>query len=127
MKYIRKTDKSIKQASADLETAVVAHGFGVLHIHNLRETMHKKGVEFNEDCLIFEVCNPHKAKQVLETDMSMNMALPCRISVYSEAGDNYIGMILPAALLGMLSDSDALKEVATEVEELSIQMIEDAI
>ncbi len=127
MKYIRETDKSIKQASTDLETAVVAHGFGVLHIHDLKETMHKKGVEFNEDCRIFEVCNPHKAKTVLETDMSMNMALPCRISVYSEDGQNYIGMILPAALLGMLSDSDDLGEVAAEVEELSIQMIEDAI
>ncbi len=127
MKYIRKTDKSIEQASTDLETAVVAHGFGVLHIHNLKETMHKKGVEFNEDCRIFEVCNPHKAKTVLEADMSMNMALPCRISVYSEDGQNYIGMILPAALLGMLSDNDALKDVAAEVEELSIQMIQDAI
>ena len=127
MKYIRKTSKTIEQASADLETAVVAHGFGVLHIHNLRQTMHKKGVEFAEECLIFEVCNPHKAKQVLESDMSMNMALPCRISVYSENGQNYIGMILPAALLSMLSDNDALKEVATEVEELSKLMIEDAV
>ena len=59
--------------------------------------------------------------------MSMNMALPCRISVYSEQGKNYIGMISPASMLGMLSESDALKTVAAEVEEQSIKMINDAV
>ncbi|MBE9549693.1 MAG: DUF302 domain-containing protein [Proteobacteria bacterium] len=127
MKYICKTGKTIEQATADLQTAVVKHGFGVLHIHNLKQTLQNKGVEMNEDCLVFEVCNPHQAKKVLEADMSMNMALPCRISVYSEKGQNYIGMISPASMLGMLSESDALKTVAAEVEEQSIKMINDAV
>lgn len=127
MKYIRKTNKSIEQASADLEVAVVKHGFGVMHVHNLRQTMHSKGVDFDEECMVFEVCNPHKAKRVLEADMSMNMALPCRLSVYSQKGENYIGMILPSVMLGMMSDNEALQDVAKEVEELSILMIEDAL
>lgn len=127
MKYIRKTDKSIDQATADLELAVVHHGFGVLHIHNIQQTLQGKGVDLDEQCRVLEVCNPNQAKKVLDADMSMNMALPCRISVYSEKGQNYIGMILPAALLGMLSDSDSLKVVAREVEDQSIKMINDAI
>ncbi len=127
MKYIRKTDKSIDQATADLEVAVVNHNFGVLHIHDIQQTLQGKGVDLQEQCRVLEVCNPNQAKKVLDADMSMNMALPCRISVYSDKGQNYIGMILPGAMLGMLSDSDTLTEVAREVEEQSIKMIDDAI
>ncbi|MCF6262263.1 MAG: DUF302 domain-containing protein [Xanthomonadales bacterium] len=127
MKYIRKTDKTIDQATADLEVAVVNHNFGVLHIHDIQQTLQGKGVDLQEQCRVLEVCNPNQAKKVLDADMTMNMALPCRISVYSDKGQNYIGMILPGAMLGMLSDSDTLAEVAREVEEQSIKMIDDAI
>ncbi len=88
--------------------------------------MKKKGVDFSNDCQILEVCNPHKAKEVLTADMSLNMALPCRISVYSEKGVTKIGMIRPKALLQFLSDSDSLMKVAEEVEQLTIKMIEEA-
>ena len=35
MYYIVETDKPFEQASADLDTAVRNHGFGVLHVHDL--------------------------------------------------------------------------------------------
>ena len=126
MKYIVETKKSMAQAVTDLQQAVKDHGFGVLHIHNLKETLNKKGVEFSNECQILEVCNPHKAKEVLSADMSMNMALPCRISVYEENGKIKIGMIKPKALLAGLSDSKHLIAVAEEVENISIEIIEQA-
>ncbi|MBU0640925.1 MAG: DUF302 domain-containing protein, partial [Planctomycetes bacterium] len=86
MKYIVETEKTVEQAVADLQEAVKRHNFGVLHIHNLQETLMKKGVDFPNECQILEICNPQKAKEVLTDDMSMNMALPCRVSVYSEEG-----------------------------------------
>ena len=46
MKYIVETPKSVEQAVADLQAAVQRHKFGVLHIHNLQETLKKKGVDF---------------------------------------------------------------------------------
>ncbi len=126
MKYIVKTEKSVDQAVIDLQQAVKDNGFGVLHIHNLKETLNKKGVEFSNECQILEVCNPNKAKEVLTADMSMNMALPCRISVYEENGETKIGMIRPKALLAGLSDSKSLANVAEEVEKISIEIIEQA-
>ena len=39
MKYIVDTDKSVEQAVADVEAAAQDHTFGVLHIHNLQQTM----------------------------------------------------------------------------------------
>ena len=126
MKYIVETSKSVDQAVVDLQEAVKKYKFGVLHIHNLQETMKKKGVDFPNQCQILEICNPQKAKEVLEDDMDMNMALPCRVSVYTDKGKTKIGMIKPTALLASLSQSESLKKVAEEVEEIIIQMIDDA-
>ena len=126
MYYIVTTDKSFDQASADLEAAVKRHGFGVLHIHDLGNTLRSKGMPFTEECRIFEVCNPVQAAKVLSTDMRLNMALPCRISVFTENGATRIGVIKPAAMLASLSDEPALAQIAQQVEEKIIQMVEEA-
>ncbi|VAW49199.1 Protein of unknown function DUF302, partial [hydrothermal vent metagenome] len=73
-----------------------------------------------------EVCNPVKAAQVLEIDMRLNMALPCRISVYTENGQVKIGMIEPAAMLSALSDDARLATIAQEVEQMIMTMIHEA-
>jgi len=126
MKYIVETPKSVEEAVADLQAAVQRHKFGVLHIHNLQETLKKKGVDFPNACQILEICNPQKAKEVLSEDMDLNMALPCRVSVYSEGGKTRIGMMKPSAMLKALSDSPALAEVAQDVEKTIIEMISEA-
>lgn len=126
MKYIVDSSKTVVQAQADLEAAVKRHGFGVLHSYDLKQTLHSKGVELENECRILEICNPHKAKSVLDSDMSMNMALPCRISVYSEGGRTKIGMIKPGSMLEALSDSQELLRVADEVEEAAVKMIDEA-
>ncbi len=126
MKYIVETSKSVEQAVEDLQASVQRHKFGVLHIHNLQETLKKKGVDFDKECQILEICNPHRAKDVLSEDMDMNMALPCRVSVYSDGVNTKIGMIKPAAMLKSLSDSPALAQIADEVEKEITQMINEA-
>ena len=126
MKYIVETPKSVEQAVADLQVAVQGHKFGVLHIHNLQETLKKKGVDLPHACQILEICNPQRAKEVLSEDMDLNMALPCRVSVYSEGGKTKIGMMKPSEMLKSLSDSPALARVAQEVEEAIIEMIAEA-
>jgi len=126
MQYVVETSKSVEQACADLEAAVKQLNFGVLHVHNLRETLKKKGFDLPNECRILEICNPQQAINVLTEDMSMNMALPCRISVYEEGGKTKIGMIKPTTLLKSLSQSKVLMGIAEEVEQKTIQMIEEA-
>ena len=126
MKYIVETLKSVEQAVADLQAAVQRYKFGGLHIHNLQETLKKKGVDFPNACQILEICNPQRAKEVLAEDMDLNMALPCRVSVYSEGAKTKIGMMKPSTMLKALSDSPALARVAQEVEETIIEMIAEA-
>lgn len=126
MYYIVESDKPFEQAVTDLEIAVKRHGFGVLHIHDLGATLRSKGIDFAEQCKIFEVCNPQQAAKVLATDMRLNMALPCRISVYTEKSRTMIGLIKPAQMLSALSTNPALAQTAEEVEAKTRQMIDDA-
>jgi uncharacterized protein (DUF302 family) len=126
MRYVVDSDKTVEQATADLEAAVLEHGFGVLHTYDLKQTLAKKGVELPQQCRILEVCNPQQAARVLSEDMGMNVALPCRISVYQEGGRTRIGMLRPTALLAGLSDAPGLTDVAREVEQATIRMIDQA-
>jgi uncharacterized protein (DUF302 family) len=126
MYYIAETAKSFSQASTDLSSAVVRHGFGVLHVHDLGATLRSKGIAFDEECMVFEVCNPGQAAKVLSTDMRLNMALPCRISVFTEKGRTKIGLIRPVQMLSALSQDAALVQVAKEVEERIIEMVDEA-
>lgn len=126
MYYIAETSKTFEQASSDLQAAVANHGFGVLHVHDLGATLRSKGIAFDEECKVFEVCNPGQAAKVMARDMRLNMALPCRISVFTERGQTKIGLVKPALMLSTLSQDPTLAEVAREVETKTIQMVDEA-
>jgi uncharacterized protein (DUF302 family) len=125
MYYVVETAKTFEHAAADLEVAVKRNGFGVLHVHDLGGTLRSKGIAFDQQCKIFEICNPAQAAKVLATDMRLNMALPCRISVYTQRGQTLIGLIRPVPMLAGLSQDAAAAQVAREVEESMIQMVDE--
>ena len=122
--YIAETTKSPAQAVTDLQAAVKQHGYGVLHIYDLKETLASKGFDLPNACHILDVCNPKQAVAVLTADMGMNIALPCRISVYQDGGKTLIGMVRPTVLLASLSRSENLKTIAAQVEKDTIAIIE---
>src|SRR5512141_1009260 len=95
------TEKTVSEAAAALQASVEANLFGVMQVHNLKETMAKKGVELARECLIFEVCQPQQAKNVLDQDMSVSTALPCRISIYEEGGKTILATLKPTSLLAI--------------------------
>lgn len=126
MYYIVETSKSFSQASTDLEAAVTRLGFGVMHVHDLGATLRSKGIAFTEECKVFEVCNPGQAAKVLAQDMRLNMALPCRISVFTDKGKTNIGLIKPVQMLSALSQDAGIAQIAKEVEEKTISMVDAA-
>ncbi len=126
MKYIVTSSKTVDQASSDFETAVSNHGFGILHTYDLKSTLIGKGIPFENEVRIYEICNPMRAAEVLAADMEMNLALPCRVSVYEKDSQTQIGMISPSVMLSMLSDAPELDEVAASVEKSIMAMIQDA-
>jgi len=119
------TDKTVSETAAALEVVVPANHFGVMQVHNLKETMAKKGVDFVHECLIFEVCQPQQAKKVLDENMSVSTALPCRISIYEEGGKTILATLKPTTLLGMFN-AQHLKGVAQEVEDTIVKIMKEA-
>jgi uncharacterized protein (DUF302 family) len=124
--FIAETSKSFEQASRDLQDAIVAKGFGVLAVHDLGQTLRGKGIEFTEDCRIYDVCNPGQAARVLTHHMTLAMALPCRISVFTDGSQTRIGMIRPEGMLQSLCSDPDVVEVAREVESATKAIIESA-
>ena len=119
------TDQSVTETAAALQSAVEANHFGVMQVHNLKETMTKKGVEFSRECLIYEVCQPQQAKKVLDENMSISTALPCRISIYEEDGKTILATLKPTTLLAMF-DTPQLEQVAQEVEDSILKIMKEA-
>jgi uncharacterized protein (DUF302 family) len=120
------SDKTISVAAVALQAAVQANHFGVMQVHNLKETMAKKGVEFAHECLIFEVCQPQQAKKVLDQNMSVSTALPCRISIFEEGGKTILATLKPTTLLAMFNEPQ-LKGVAQEVEDTIVKIMKEAV
>ena len=125
MLYKIGTAKIFEKVCQDLEKAVVNNKFGVMAIHNLNETMKKKGVDFNRPCRIFEVCNPNQAKKVLERNMDLSSFLPCRISVFMEGDKVVLATLKPTAIVSMFNLPE-LKQTAEEVENTLIEIMEEA-
>jgi len=125
MLFTLPTKKTVSAAAAALEAGVTANQFGVMHLHNLQETMAKKGVAFDHECLIIKVCQPQQAKKVLEENMSVSTALPCRISIYKDGGQTILATLKPTTLLALF-DTPQLKGVAQEVEDTMVEIMTEA-
>jgi uncharacterized protein (DUF302 family) len=64
---------------------------------------------------IYEVCNPEAAKKVLDTNIRIGTALPCRVTIYVDGKDVVLETIKPTTMLKMF-DEPALEGTAREVE-----------
>ena len=117
--------KNIEKVCEDLQIAITSRKFGVVGVHNMKETMAKKGVSFDKACRIFEVCHPGHAKTVLEQNMQISTALPCRISVYEEGDVVVLATLNPAMMLQMFG-GEGLEGVAQEVETVLLESMEFA-
>jgi uncharacterized protein (DUF302 family) len=119
------TDKTVEEAAVALQAAVESNHFGVMQVHNLQETMLRKGVDFAHKCLVFEVCQPQQAKKVLDENMRVSTALPCRISVYEENAKTVLATLKPTTLLAMFN-TPQLEAVAQEVEDTIVKIMNEA-
>ncbi|HVB39513.1 MAG TPA: DUF302 domain-containing protein [Terriglobales bacterium] len=119
------SSKTIPQIAREFEAIAQKHKFGVLAVHDLKAKLNEKGVDFDRDCLIYEVCNPQQAKTVLEANPEISTALPCRIAIYPKGEGVILATIRPTALIGMFQ-TPGLKAVAEEVEAILVSIMNEA-
>ena len=111
----------------DLRAAAARHKFGVLGMRDLRETLRSKGVEFEHDVRVYDVCNPHHAKTVLSEAIEASTALPCRISIYASGDGLDVATILPGAMMMLFGPSAVMASTAAEVEQTLKAMIDETV
>lgn len=117
--------KNISQVCEDLQEAVTKRKFGVVGVHDMKETMAKKGVAFGPECRIYEVCHPGHAQKVLGENIEISSALPCRIAIYENEGQVVLSTLKPSMMLEMFGAND-LASVAEEVEAVLVGSMEEA-
>ncbi len=110
------TSKSLEDAISSLEANLKEEKFGVLWSFDIKEKLQEKGLEFDQDFKVLEVCNPHEAKRVLSENLMVGYFLPCKIVVYNDQGQTKIGMPKPTALISMV-ENDELKSFAKDIED----------
>jgi uncharacterized protein (DUF302 family) len=125
MLYERDAAGTVDDVTRRIEAATAENGFGVMTILDLKARMAAKGVELGPECRIVEVCNPRDAKRVLESNMAISTALPCRISVYQAGEQVRVSTLKPTEVLGMFG-SPELRPVAEGVEATMIRIIDQA-
>jgi uncharacterized protein (DUF302 family) len=123
--YEKETKEGMDVVGRRLEEAVKAHKFGVITVVDLKAKMAEKGVQLDKACKVYEVCNPVQAKRVLDQNMSVATALPCRIAVYEENNGVKVATMLPTQMLALFSAPE-LAPVAQEVEVAIKAMIDEA-
>ena len=124
--YEKSTNKSLTEAISSLESNLKESGFGILWQLNFKDKLQEKGLEFKDDFVVLEVCNPKQAKEVLEENIHIGYVLPCKMVVRREGDKTYIGMTSPEVLIGLFEGSD-LTEVAKKVEESLKNSIEASL
>lgn len=126
MIYIVESDKSFYEACVDLEEVILRLGFSLLQGHALAAVPGEKDSDFDEEAKVFEIDSLRLTERLLAVDVRLSMALPCRITVFTEDGATKIGMLRPLSMFGALSRAPGLERFARELEEKMIQVVDEA-
>ncbi len=121
---VMESSKSVAEIARAFPEVCAKYKFGVLGSIDLRQKLQEKGLVFDRECLVFEVCNPQAAKQVLDYNPAISAALPCRIAIYQENGKTRLASILPTSLLGLFPHPE-LQPVAAEVERTILRIMHE--
>ncbi len=97
-----------------------------MHTLALSETLAAKGQPISKRCAVLEVCNAKVASRILERDLTLSLALPCRVAVFETAGGTRLGTIAPTTLLSEFEVNPEVGATAAEVEHTLRQILADA-
>ena len=124
--YTIEVNFTIHETITKLEEELKKEEFGVLWTFNVKDKLTEKGITFDQDFVILEVCNPKEAKNVLEQNPYVSYFLPCKIVVFKDKEHTKIGLPRPTFLINMLEDaSEELINTAKLIEKRLILCIEN--
>ncbi|TCT15967.1 uncharacterized protein (DUF302 family) [Melghiribacillus thermohalophilus] len=119
------TNQSVDEAIQSLQEELQKEKFGVLWDFDIKETLNKKGFDFQDTYRVLEVCNPKAASEVLSLQPLVSYFLPCKIVVYEDQGTTKIGMPKPTVFMEHIEDTKLIR-IAEDIENRLIAAINAA-
>ncbi len=114
MSYTVESSRPFDEVSTHLEEAVPKHGFRVLAVHNVQQTLKEKGFE-SGPLKIVEICNAKFAHEALGKEINVALMMPCKIIVRSE-GEKTIMTLARPSMISQLFPDAGLEKLAGDVE-----------
>jgi len=122
--YTVTSAKTVDDAVRAVEQATAAHGFRVLHTHDIAGTLAEKGFA-REPLKLVEICNAKAAHEVLEKEIAAVLMLPCPIAIYAQGGQTSISTMLPTRI-GEFFPGRGLETIAAQVEKAVLAIVEES-
>jgi uncharacterized protein (DUF302 family) len=110
-----RTRKPLGEVRQRFEEAAAENRLSILGLHDVGERLRAKGLQFDRKYYVYEVCNPAAAKKVLDTNVRIGTALPCRVSIYTDGGEVVLETLKPTKMLSMFGEP-TLDATAREIE-----------
>jgi uncharacterized protein (DUF302 family) len=122
-----KVNGSFDEVVEKTTEALKTEGFGVLTEIDVQATLKKKLDIEKRPYKILGACNPVLANQALDAEPDIGLLLPCNVIVREdEEGNNIVGFMDPAAVLGLVQRDDIVPlatEVRSRLERVRDQLI----
>ncbi|GAB2488282.1 DUF302 domain-containing protein [Alkalibacterium psychrotolerans] len=124
--YEERSAYSYEETLDRLKKKIKENQFGILYEVNLKEKIEGKGMDFEPNFTVLDVCNPKLAKDVLDEQIEVGYFLPCKVVVYEKDNSVYAGVLKPTVLIDMV-ENDSLKDAAIEVEDILTKAVKAAV
>jgi len=118
------TKKDFKSAVDSVISETEKAGFRVLYVHDVQETLSKKGFTI-QPLKIIEICNAKSAYSVLQADIKIGLCLPCKINVYVKDKQTFISGMRPVVLSQFFPKAN-LGNLPAEVDQIIQNIINKA-
>lgn len=114
------SSKSFEETITVLKERLMTSGFGTLCSISLNERFAMKQLDYKDQLMILEVCNPFEAFNALNIDKEVIYFLPCKIIVKQSNDVVSASMIRPTAFMSLLGH-ESLNEFAQKIENSLIE------
>lgn len=115
MIYKTMTHWSMDAVLSQIAEKAKLFGFGELNRYEFKPLLKSKGLDLNRDITVVELCNPTAAVKAMDSYPEISAYLPCRISVYEEAGKTVLSTIGIDEMMMAVPEDDEFKTYMTEI------------
>lgn len=115
MLYTVKSNVDLKTIKAGMLEKAKANGLGILNEYPFKDILKAKGHPIEQEIMVYELCNPATAKEILSKYPEVSVYLPCRVSIYEKDGQVILSTLEIDEITNNFDIDDMVKNHMNEV------------